>query len=231
MGGSSSKHDNEGSAAQEGRKSARIGTKTFYAEIITDKALPADVPPIKVLINEQLAATAVDTIRDSQALAHELSKKLVVDYLTNKNSSEHVGIVLKVATSYESILKPTRDLIYWSLQFPCSIDPIATNAKSIINYIPVETVSILAQDWLKHPVTKKDIIVPLLTWTFQQPDVSVEPLRDVMVDWLPTSKELIKGTLKTSLLDALKSEETKDLVRDSIVGYLSKDDPNSTAIE
>eukprot|EP01031_Cornospumella_fuschlensis_P028915 gene28915-34894_t len=207
MGGSSSKHDNEGPAAQQERKFARIGTKTFYAEIITDKALPADVPPIQVLINEQLAATAVDTIRDSQALAHELSKKLVVDYLTNKCSSEHFGIMMKVATSYESILKPTRDLIYWSLQF----DSIASNAKSIIkkDYIPVEAVSVLAQDWLKRPVTKKDVIVPLLTWTFQQPDVCVEPLRDVIMDWLPTSKELIKDTLKISLLAALKSEETK----------------------
>ncbi|RYG99098.1 hypothetical protein EON65_50635 [archaeon] len=93
MGGSSSKRDNEG-GEQGGRKSARIGNKTFYAEIVTDKPLPADVPPIKVLINEQLAATAVDTLRDSQALAHELSKELVVDYLTNRNSPAHLGMCI-----------------------------------------------------------------------------------------------------------------------------------------
>lgn len=100
MGGNSSKSDNNEGEKQDGRKSTRIGNRTFYAEIITDKAMPADVPPIKVLINDQLAATAVDTLRDSQALAHELSKELVVDYLTNKHSPAHVGTQLHFFVFY-----------------------------------------------------------------------------------------------------------------------------------
>ncbi|RYG99099.1 hypothetical protein EON65_50640 [archaeon] len=121
------------------------------------------------------------------------------------------GIALKAVISYESVLKPTRDLIYCSLQFPCNVDPIVKNTKSIINkeYIPVETVSCLAEDWLRHPITKRDVIIPLLTWSFQQPDICIDPLKDLVVDLLPTSKDIIKDTLKSSILDALKSEGTK----------------------
>lgn len=122
-----------------------------------------------------------------------------------------LGIVLKTAISYESILKPSRDFIYWSVKLPCNIEPLVKITKSFIHrdYIPAQTISFLAEDWIKHPATKRDVVLPLVTWSLQQADETIEPMRDVVVDWLPTSKEIIKDTLKTSILDALKSEGTK----------------------
>jgi hypothetical protein len=111
-----------------------------YAELISEKSLPADLPPIKVLINESLATSAVDQIRDSHHIANELSKELVMDMLTDKKSPEKLGTLLKHVFKYESLLQPTRELIYWSLKLPTTYQPIYELTKSSFDYVGVSRI-------------------------------------------------------------------------------------------
>lgn len=131
--GSSSKRPSKDSSPQ---KSGGNSNKV-YAELISDGSLPSDLPTIKVLINDSLATTAVDQLRDSQVAAHELSKSLIVDVLTDKHTPPKLGIILQSIFSYESLLQPTRDLIYWSIQIPSTFNPIYQQTKQTLNYVDV----------------------------------------------------------------------------------------------
>lgn len=213
------------SGAGSRRKGTQITRSTsVYAEIVSDQGLPADLPPIKVLINDQLASTAVDQLRDSQVAAHDLAKTLVVDMLTDQQSPAKLGIMLKHIFSYESLLLPTRELIYWSLQLPSTYEPIRSQSTAAVGCLDkhsaAQRLATVSESWLLHPATRTQVLAPLLTWTCAQQDLAVQPLTALAKDSIPPYKEDIKAAMKDNLLWYLRSAEARQVVRDGVLGYL-----------
>jgi hypothetical protein len=99
--------------------------KPRYAEIVieTDNA-NKEIKNLLVLVNDslsvntQLSSAAVDSMKDSQEIANDLARSLVMEVLHGKNNTRKLGELLQYTFAYETVLAPTRDLIYWSLATP-----------------------------------------------------------------------------------------------------------------
>eukprot|EP01039_Chlorochromonas_danica_P008286 gene8286-9136_t len=216
------------------KRGTTVAKASFYAELLSDKGLPSDLPPIKVLINDQLATTAVDQLRDSQVAAHELAKNLVIDMLRDKDSPKKLGTLLQYVFKYESLLQPTRDLLYWSLRLPTTYSPIYSQLKYTFNYAESaqqEQLAALSKSWLLDPQTKREIIIPLFKWNLEDEETTIKPLASLLGEVVPTYKAEVRAAVKDGLLEYLRSDEARHVVRDGIVRYLSKDDPSSTPAE
>jgi hypothetical protein len=171
---------------------ARLSKRTvFYAELISEKALPADLPAVKVLINDRIASSAVDQLRDSEMLAQKLAKEVVFDLLNDRHSPERLGTLLKYVFSYESLLQPARDLLYWSLHLPQSYGSIYWMSKQSIQQMgqyEKQALASISQQWLLRPETRIHIITPLLICSFlQQANVALT-LSELATATLPLAK-------------------------------------------
>jgi hypothetical protein len=61
------------------------------------------LPPIKTILNEQIASTAIETIRDSKALANTMAKAWISEALADKTTPKKFGDILNRIFSYESV--------------------------------------------------------------------------------------------------------------------------------
>jgi hypothetical protein len=176
------------------KKSAKSEEKkkvNFYAELISDKGLPSDIPPIRVLINEQIASSAIDSIKDSQRIAHELSKSILLDYLDDEVSINQFGEFLKTIFGYESLQFSTRDLIYWSLSFP----EVHKSIYSMTQYQTNEyfksfgkpLVFSLFTSWLTSPVTYKHFFIPQFTELLRNDENLVKPFAGLIASSIPNA--------------------------------------------
>ncbi len=89
----------------------------IYAELISDHPLPLDIPPLKVLINEQIASTTADSLRNSSVIAHNLAKSMILDVLTPQNIKSF-GKMSQRMLGLDYTLQSTRSILFWSLRFP-----------------------------------------------------------------------------------------------------------------
>jgi hypothetical protein len=166
----------------------------IFAEIISDRGLPMDIPPIKVLINKRVADSFADSIKDSHLLAHELSKSLLLEFFAKENtSSRHqFGTFLHDIFQNESILLPTRQLIYWSLTTPSVETSVYEFTKIqtcywIKNYSPA-IISDALTSWITYPITSKTIFVPSLVDLLRSEPYIINPSIDLATHYLPYSK-------------------------------------------
>jgi hypothetical protein len=192
--------------------------------------LPNPILPknqIKDLLNEQISSTAVDSLRDSQQVANEMAKTIIYDVLKDKDTKGKFGELLQFLFAYESVLHPTRWLVYWSLNLDSTMNSIEYQTKWQIDYWakldPTLSLKSSLLDssiyWLKTSEARKYHIDPLLMWTLQQKTV-VDPVAGIVVDALPYIKETTVDALKWAVSESLKSEDTKKAVQEGLVYYL-----------
>lgn len=181
MGGSNSKD----------RKEKKDG---LYAELISGRGDASDFPPIKVLLNEQITNSAVDSLKDSEEMMHLLAKNLIIEALQNKSATGNFGRMLSYVFNYEVTLSQTRSLLYWSLNTPdCTANIQSLSAyqlKCYANTIGVAQVSALSQAWIVAPSSRKEVVSPLLTWVFKQKPYVVDPSALSIKESLPYAKVL-----------------------------------------
>lgn len=91
---------------------------------------PESLPPVQTVINDSIAFTAADQIKENQEMVNESAKKLVTEFLSSRKAAVQSGMFLGSLFRYESILQPTRDLVYWSLHLPTTYNPIFYQAKA-----------------------------------------------------------------------------------------------------
>jgi hypothetical protein len=136
-----------------------------------------------IIINQQLTSSAVDQLKDSQEIANYFAKSLILEYFQAPESPGQLGEFLQSLFSYDSIITPTRELIYWSLLQSDTRNNINILTKKQLQYWlkeeGVDYTHKITVDffdwWLRHPLTCSDTIMPLVTWSLTQQDLAVKP--------------------------------------------------------
>ena len=90
------------------------------------------------MFKDSITSSAVDSIRDSQELINDYAKTLLKTTLENKESPGQLGILLKSFFEHEKVLKPTRNLLYWTLKQNYIVNPTISLAQSQITYFCTE---------------------------------------------------------------------------------------------
>ena len=175
-----------------------VKNRALYAEIVTkeQKRYNGEIlPPIKVLLNETLASQAVDSIKDSKAVVNEVAKSVITDILNHKSTPKRFGLILKDVFSNESVLSPTRWLVYWSLDLESTFKSLMGQSNWQIEHFSknygftlLQTQAILL---LSSPEFRKVQVNPLLQWTMKQQDIAIDPLAEVVKWILPFNKVLL----------------------------------------
>ena len=178
-----------GSSSSKDSKDKRKG---LYAELISGKGDAAEFPPIKVLLNEQITNSAVDSLKDSEEMMHLLAKNLIIESLKNKSATKNFGQMLSTLFDYEVTLSQTRSLLYWSIQTPDSFSNIqslsAYQLKNYANTIGIPQVSALSQSWIVAPSSRKEVVSPLLVWVLKEKPYAVDPAALSIQESLPCAK-------------------------------------------
>jgi len=158
-----------------------------------------NIPPMKILLNNYITSSTVDSIRDSMKDSKEylnmLSRELLLGIL-HDNKNQHIfGDFLKYSFSYESILLPTRELIYYSLH--------DNNTYYIISsYLNNEMLRIINNEnnYIKKSLVNSSIyhihnnffksysFYPLIIWTIEQQEIVIDPLTKIIRSALPYTK-------------------------------------------
>jgi hypothetical protein len=158
-----------------------------------------NIPPMKILLNNYITSSTVDSIRDSMKDSKEylnmLSRELLLGIL-HDNKNQHIfGDFLKYSFSYESILLPTRELIYYSLH--------DNNTYHIISsYLNNEMLRIINNEnnYIKKSLVNSSIyhihdnffksytFYPLIIWTIEQQEIVIDPLTKIIRSALPYTK-------------------------------------------
>jgi hypothetical protein len=200
----------EGNAASTENKVRHI---KLYAELISDRGISSEIPPLKVLINEKIAETAADQIRDSHAIARELAKSLLLDFLHHPTSKNQFGQFLDGLFKYESLRSPTRNLIYWSLTTPdvysYTYDFTRYQAIQWFRYSGPPLCSSLIIDYISSSANRRATFAPLLAGVITDPGIAVNPLTELVVSSLPDTRSLLVQGAKAIVQETLKSEQTK----------------------
>ena len=184
----------------------------MYAEIVNDDQ-EFRIPPLRVLVHETLSSSAVDSIRDSQELANELAKCLVIEVLDRKENRGKLGELLQDMFVSDTVLSPTRELIYWSLTLDNTIKNTIFYTNLHRNYwmglsnvgqhvrttrgmtreqgakdFTQDALVALAIKWLHDPVNRKSVINPLLDWTLKSQESVISPLAIISAEAIPWAK-------------------------------------------
>lgn len=185
----------------------------MYVDIMMNLEDSVDIAPIKAMLNDHISSSAIDTIRDSQVAANELAKTIIIEYFDNKQSAKQFGDMLSYTFSYESVLKPTRDLLFWSIDADSSKAHVYQQAKAgLYDWCAASGKDQLAEassHWLRQKDNMRVSVSPMLLWSLRQKTVSEDPLADVVVHALPFTKAAVVDSLQYYALEALKSEDTK----------------------
>lgn len=158
----------------------------LFAEIVSSGDGPtAGLPPLKILLNEQISSSAVETLRDSKLVAQQLAKTIVMDALADAHNQGKFGEFLQYAFAYESILYPTRWLVHWSIHTDNSVANSRVFLKEQLlhwlqdtdrTYGPQKQLVDLCDWWLREERSRVEAVDPLLVWTLRQKDSVKDPL-------------------------------------------------------
>jgi len=196
------------------------------------------LPPISTLVNEQINAAAVDSIRDSQDIANEMAKKLILDALSDEKNTAELGKLLQYIFAANSVLVPTRELIYWSIMLPNAMESSLFQARSQRNYwlenkegraLSRDQLVFIIDWWLRETTSKDLVVKPLLDWTLQQKLITIDPLCNLVVESLPYAKDHTVKVISDSITENLKSQSIKEAAKDAIVTYLRPDSSSSSS--
>lgn len=187
-----------------------------YAKIVMDDgpSLPSDIPSFKVLIHEQLAQSASNSIEGSTLLAQEISKSLVVDLLRSKENTKKFGVLLGDIFKFDSILEPTRSLIYWSIQTDASMSALGNMSAAGLGQFLLQPTTIkltnsMFSNYLRDDYFISHISKPYFTWLLTDRDYCIHPLVALAEYHMRTQKDEIHAAVKDAILVGLKAETTR----------------------
>lgn len=166
-----------------------------YAKVVIDDrpSLPADMPSFKVMIHEQLAASASNSIEGSTILAKEISKSLVVDLFRSNENPRKFGILLGDIFKFDNIRSPTRELIYWSIQTDSTIGNLnALSSSAMVRGLAVSSSRIYSATWMvnfiKDAYFFHDLSLPYFSWLLKDHEYCINPLISLASYFIPLQK-------------------------------------------
>jgi hypothetical protein len=166
----------------------------LYVEIAGQKSSE----PIKVLLKESITNSAVDSLRDSEEVAKELSKTMIVNYLNNR---ENVSTIIKVISD---IAQSPLSIDYSVITIAGLIDTVNSYRGSLW-YVKLtkdyyihdlgngrtETKSLLVyllDWWIRDPGSRIYSIIPLLEWCLRLENEIRKPASNLAAYALPLSQ-------------------------------------------
>jgi len=210
---------------------------------------PISTTPLTGIVNEKLATAASESIKDSRDDAEKMAKKLILGALNKVEYRNDFGRVLEYIFSVESVRKPTRDLIFWSLASPLSLQEINIQTVRWKRYFLINPMDSAARgkledvrnahhlqvvgpgfslaktqlatliSWWLLTPQAKTVINPLLEWSLKEQYV-VESTIQIINNALPYCIPYWKLCAKDAIKNALQSTELKTAARDSLMFLL-----------
>lgn len=157
-----------------------------YVDIVDD-GKESSTSSFKVLIHEQLAIKAVDSLEGSKILANQISKSLVVDLLRSKESTTQFSLLLNHIFLQENVLMPTRELIYWSALSPQQFVSTLSVSKCGLQHYCVQPettrdLSNLLSGLVGYSNFVKNIYLPFTCWILRDKAIVIDPLAG-LINW------------------------------------------------
>ena len=186
------------------------------------------IPGIQLLVNDTLAITALEGIKDSHDLAQSIAKQLVLQVLTTPIYQDQFADILKYIFSYDSVLSPTRWLVYWSLSGRDCKSNLIYQSKWQLNYwmhdqepigaknFSVDQINSGIASWLSNPASRKNILIPNLTLYLNN---NLDSITKEMVKSIPKAQDKTIEGLSHLIVESLKSDMVRSAARDGLVHY------------
>ena len=166
----------------------------LYVEIAGQKSSE----PIKILLKESITNSAVDSLRDSEDVAKELSKTMIVNYLSNKENvstlvhlisgSVQSSICIEYSVSALTELLHTIDsyrgaLWYARLTRDYYVHDLGKGR------METDTLLVYLLDWwIRDPGSRIYSIIPLLEWCLRLENEIRKPASNLAAYALPLSQ-------------------------------------------
>ena len=156
-------------------------------EIFTKKHLTIDltekvgIEKLNEMVKKDLLDTVADSIQQSQPLANELAKNLVMQLLQNISYAHQTGTSLRNALRDPLILSSVRNLSYTWMHSASTMENIMWTYKIYHPFFfadqsHVRNLATLLAWWTTEPSCKTELIPPLLNTTLQNQELIVKPL-------------------------------------------------------
>jgi hypothetical protein len=186
------------------------------------------IPGIQLLVNDTLAITALEGIKDSHDLAQSIAKQLVVQVLTTPIYQDQFADILKYIFSYESVLSPTRWLVYWSLGGEDCKSNLIYQSKWQLNYwmhdkepigaknFSVDQINSGIASWLSNPASRKNVIIPNITLYLNN---NIDTITTEMAKSIPKAQDKTIEGLSHLIVESLKSDMVRSAARDGLLYY------------
>ena len=94
----------------------------------------AHSPGLRNLVHDTITSQAVDELKRSQQMANDLAKSLILEVLGRKENRGKLGELLQYTFAADTVLTPTRELIYWSLELEQTFKNIVWQVQWHRNY-------------------------------------------------------------------------------------------------
>jgi hypothetical protein len=142
---------------------------------------------IEVLMKEKITTKVADSISESQQVANELAKSLVIEVLHNPKNLHQLGIILHNCFNYPQVQLSIRDLVFYHLHTEYTIKNTIYLLHGQIKYFLSDagknyTLSQLLTllQWYSTQDYFFEMVIPLFIWSISSKDASV----DHTVDYL-----------------------------------------------
>jgi hypothetical protein len=213
---------------------------TLYAELGTDSSGSGDSSdaPIRVIVRELAAASAVDSMRNSHEIVNVLARDLVLNAFSQPESQMQLGLSLQKLFSYKSVVDSTRWLAYWGIYNDYSLENISLLAHEQKRYFMNKHHHIYQSEGYDYT---EEQLVSLVKWFFetdyarqvvvpQLVDIGLKENMTVKNSGIRLSgsiynkemKEWCSDNLKTMSLQTLEQDKTKIQVKDALVQFLNE---------
>ena len=131
----------EATGAEDAAPAAASAADTDTHDVDWDDAVESRYPVgaldtdlMKHLVQDTLTSSAVDSLRESQQLANSIAKSLVLEVLTRTENRGKLGELLQYTFAADTVLTPTRELLYWSLELEHTFKNIVWQVQWHRNY-------------------------------------------------------------------------------------------------
>jgi hypothetical protein len=176
-----------------------ISTPNKIKSLVVKRDSGDIVVAIEGLMKESFTSSLADSIEKSHEAAHEVAKALVLDVLHDCSNIQHVGTILSHIFTDETVLSSTRALAYFYLHTNVSIGNILWQLNWLRFYycrgggkvssfifftLPdpqVYSEIELINQFLLWSQQKefRDVVYPIVIWSFQQEESVVKPLGEI----------------------------------------------------
>ncbi len=164
-----------------------VESSNIFAELVPR---PMNLPPLKLVINDQIAISASDSLKDSQRIVDSLAKSMTLELFGDENR-ENFGTMLRHILNLNYTQEPIREMVLWSLKNANLQRSFSHLCKTNALY-KLQSVGDSPQVFHQIETILSDQGASLLRlniiWLLKHESMTVIPLANLAVEILPSHK-------------------------------------------